>query len=229
MKKIIVLGAGGSGMDILGIIYAINKEKKEWDILGFLDDNLALHGKELDGFKVLGSIDEAINYPDSYFISSIADPTNRIVRRKVWDRVKKYGFRFATLVHPAAIIYKNVCIGEGCVINANCVLGSSVVLENNIHLGYSCNVAHETRIKSHCSFGTGVNFSSGIIVGEDCYIGAGVSATHDVKIDDNILIAVGSAIIDDLKHNSQNIWIGIPAIPIKEYMRNLMNSKHKKA
>lgn len=220
MKDLIILGAGGSGVDIVGIIDAINHVQPTWNIVGFLDDNVNLHGKVISGYQVLGEINLAKDYPNIQYISSIANPTDRVIRRKIWDKIKKLGLHFATLVHPSVIVYKDVIIKEGCVVNASCVLGSNVILEENVHLAYACNIAHETKICAHSTLGTGVNLSSGILVGEDCYIGAGVSATHDVVIEDDTLVAVGSAVVDNLRTNGQHMWIGVPAITIKEYMRN---------
>jgi len=220
MNELVILGAGGSGVDIIDIVNAINQNIKKWNIIGFLDDNPNLKDKYISGYKVLGTIDEAYKYNKALFISSIANPTNRIIRRKIWDRVIKQECNFATLIHPSAVIYNNVLIKNGSVINALCVIGSNVVIEEDVHLAYSCNVAHETVIKAHSTLGTGVNLSSGITIGVDCYIGAGVSATHDIEVEDNTLVAVGSAITENLCNNNQRIWVGVPAISIKEFMRN---------
>ena len=127
MKDLIVLGAGGSGWDIISIVRAINRVKEEWNIIGFLDDNENLHDKVFCGVKVIGSIEDCVKYHDAYYISSIANPTNRLVRRKIWDKVKKHHLQFATLIHPSAIIYDNVTIKEGCVVNANCMLGNGAI------------------------------------------------------------------------------------------------------
>lgn len=219
MKDLIILGAGGSGWDIVSIVNAINAKNNEWNIIGYLDDNTALHNREFCGVKVIGSIDECVKYPEAYYISSIANPTNRMVRRKIWDKVKMHDLQFATLIHPSAIIYDNVTIKEGCVVNANCMLGNGAILDEDVHLAYACNIAHETELKEHSTLGTGVNLSSGVIIGEDCYIGAGVSSTHDIMVEPNSLVAVGSAITENLVKNSMKMWIGVPAISIKEYVK----------
>lgn len=227
MKNLIILGAGGSGEDIVSIVKSINKINNTWNILGFLDDNKKLLGKELCGYKVLGNIDEAINFSNAYFISSIANPTNRIIRSFIYKKVKSLGGEFATLVHPSAILYENVELSEGTIVNALCVLGSNSKIKENVHLAYSCNVAHETIIGENSSFGTGVNLSSGVVIGKDCYIGAGVSVSHDIDIEENTLVSVGAAVVTDLKENTQRMWIGVPAISIKEYMKNKINLSKK--
>ena len=219
MKNLIILGAGGSGVDIISIVKAVNSITPTWNLLGFLDDNRELHNTEICNLKVLGSIEDSDRFSDTFFISSIAHPHNRRVRRQIWDKIKSKGGKFATLIHPTAILYEGVIVKEGTVVNANCVLGSKAVLMEDVYLAYACNVAHETILGEHTTLGTGANLASGIKVGEDCYIGAGVSASHDIDIEDDTLIAIGSAVASTLKNNPMKIWIGVPAIPIKEFFK----------
>lgn len=225
MKDLIILGAGGAGWDIVSLVHSL-KDQDEWTILGFLDDNKELIGKEFCGVRVLGTIDDCVNYPNSFFVSSIANPTNRLVRKYIWDRVKKHGLKFATLIHPSVILYDNVVVEEGCVINANCVLGTNAHLYPDVHLGYACNVAHETKILEHTSMGSAVNLSSGVIINANCYIGAGVSSTHDVEVEEDTLVAVGSAIVTNMKRQQERMWIGVPAITQKKYQEDLILRKY---
>lgn len=225
MKDLIILGAGGAGWDIVSLVHSL-PDKGEWNILGFLDDNDSLHGKEFCGVKVIGSIDECNKWPDAYYVSSIANPTNRLVRKYIWDRVKKYGLKFATLIHPSVIMYDNVVVEEGCVINANCVLGTNAHLYSDVHLGYACNVAHETKIFEHTSMESAVNLSSGVVINANCYIGAGVSSTHDVEVEEDTLVAVGSAIVTNMKNKEERMWIGVPAVTQEKYQDVLIARKY---
>lgn len=224
MKDLIILGAGGAGWDIVSLVHSLNNS--EWNILGFLDDNEALHNKSFCGVSVIGSIDDCYRWPNAYFVSSIANPTNRLVRKKIWDRVKKHGLKFATLIHPSVILYDSVIVEEGCVVNANCVLGTNAHLFSDVHLGYACNIAHETVIHEHTSMGSAVNLSSGVVIGPNCYIGAGVSSTHDVTVEDDTLVAVGSAIVSNMKHQENRMWIGVPAITQDKYQNVLIAQKY---
>ena len=45
MKKIIIIGAGAFSREVLWLIEEINNAKNEWEVLGFLDDNLENKGK----------------------------------------------------------------------------------------------------------------------------------------------------------------------------------------
>lgn len=222
MKKLIILGAGGSGHDIVSIVNSINKIQKEFEIIGFLDDNPNLYDVSFLGYKVLGTINEAYKFVDAVFISSIANPINRYVRRQVFESVLSQGCTFCNIIHPSVFLYDDVQIGEGVVINANCIIGTNVVIGDNIHFGYSCNVAHESIVGNHSAFGSGVNLSSCTSIGNDCYIGCGVSSAHDVIISENTLVAVGSAIVENIFDNSDT-WIGVPA----ERLRKMIKRKFK--
>ena len=231
MKDLIILGAGGAGMDIISIVDAINKTGSQWNLLGFLDDNTELIGKMILGYPVLGSIDEGEKYPEAYFCSSIAHPSNRKVRRNVYDRVRCYSTKFAILIHPQTVVYAGVPFAPGVVVQAGCVFGTNATVREDVHFGYGCNIAHESTVQEHVALGSGVNISSGVTIGSDCYIGAGVSTSHDISILPDTLIGVGTAVVHNLNHN--DTWIGVPAVPAQEFARTkyqlkkLLNLKEK--
>ena len=57
MQDIIIVGASGFGRELLFIIEDINKNKPEWNVLGFIDDNSsALDGIECEK-RIIGNID----------------------------------------------------------------------------------------------------------------------------------------------------------------------------
>jgi len=225
MKDLIILGAGGAGEDIISLVNEINKTGEQWKIKGFLDDNPALLGKTKMGVKVLGPIEDCRKYLDAFFVSSIANPEERSIRRFIWEKAKSVEAKFAVLVHPSVVIYEGVSLGEGCVIQANCVLATRAQLYEDVHMAYGCNVAHETVIKEHVTLGSGVNLSSGVVINEDCYIGAGVSTAHDIEIEKDILVTVGSAVVTNLKNSQSQKWYGVPAISENQYIESLLSNK----
>jgi FlaA1/EpsC-like NDP-sugar epimerase len=54
MKNLLIIGAGGFGREVLQYIFDINKIEKQFNILGFVDEDPELNGKEYRGIKVLG-------------------------------------------------------------------------------------------------------------------------------------------------------------------------------
>ena len=56
-KKIIIVGAGGFGREVVWTIQDCNKISKTYSIEGFLDDDESLTGKKIDGIPILGNLD----------------------------------------------------------------------------------------------------------------------------------------------------------------------------
>ena len=54
-KKVIIIGGVGTGTVIGSTIEDIMQESQEWELLGFLNDNMKI-GEELYGFPVLGKV-----------------------------------------------------------------------------------------------------------------------------------------------------------------------------
>lgn len=53
-KPVVVLGAGNAGASLAREL----SRSSEWRLVGLLDDDIAKHGREIYGYKVLGSIGE---------------------------------------------------------------------------------------------------------------------------------------------------------------------------
>ena len=80
MEDLIILGAGGTSREIADAVADINSDRRRWNLIGFLDDDAAKHGKAVAGLSVLGSIDRAKQYPAAQFIIGMAradDPWRR--------------------------------------------------------------------------------------------------------------------------------------------------------
>jgi sugar O-acyltransferase (sialic acid O-acetyltransferase NeuD family) len=228
MKDLIILGAGGAAAMMIDMIDDINKVNPEWRIVGFLDDNPNLINSTLSGYVVLGTIDEAYKWPNAFFTSSIAHPNNRLVRRKVYDRVKAQGGKFATLISPYAMVSKQAIIGEGCYISPMTRVCALAELKEDVYLASMCIVGHETVVGEHTTFAGNVKAAGSVLIGSDCYISTNVAIAHEVSIGGNTLVAIGSAVANNLKGGE--MYIGVPAIPANKYskLRLFINSLCKK-
>ena len=112
MKKIIIVGAGGFGRELLQWIKDVNEKKPTWEIEGFIDDNLdALKGVKID-YKVIGTIKDWQPKEEEEFALAMGAPE---LKRKVAADLKERGARFATVIHPTALVSEYADYGEGLV------------------------------------------------------------------------------------------------------------------
>src|SRR2546423_8745121 len=53
MKKIVIIGAGGHGREVADMLRHQQTQANNLVLLGFIDDNEALHGRQIEGLTVL--------------------------------------------------------------------------------------------------------------------------------------------------------------------------------
>src|SRR5438067_1279149 len=103
MQSLVIIGTGGNAYDVLDIVEAINAEAPTWRIVGFLDDRRQA-GEHYLGASILGGIDDATRFGESWFINAIGSDRTFTLRPDVIARTRLPLDRFATLVHPGASV-----------------------------------------------------------------------------------------------------------------------------
>lgn len=213
MKDIAIFGAGGFGREVHMLINQINSISNEWNFIGYYDDDTNKIGKTINGYKVLGGIDELNSHKEELFvIFAIAEPRiKKIVVEKVTNRLIKYPI----LIHPNVILgdYQFLEIGEGTIICANVVITVNIKIGKHVILNLACTVGHDTTIGDYCSFMPTINISGEVII-EDCvYVGTGAKIINQLKIGSNTIVGAGAVVAKDLP--SFCTAVGVPAKPIK--------------
>ena len=127
MKEIVIIGASGHAKVVADIIFARKKDlNEEIEIIAFLDDNYKkLKYKKIFGIPIIGDLNKIEDLYKKGYLFVIAIGNNHI-RKKIFERYNK--LKYYTVIHPKAIIAKEVLIGEGTVIMANVVINSYSVI-----------------------------------------------------------------------------------------------------
>lgn len=203
MKDLIILGAGGEALEILKVVTLINKVNKEWNVIGFLDDNLSIIGQEFNGIKVLGTILDSNKFSNAYFISSIGHPDRPMLREEVRNKISFSDSKFATIIHPSAVICESVKIGYGCFIQSNCTISTNSFIGNNVLISNGSTIGHESKIDDGTVIGLGVKITSDVIIGKSVYVGPGAVFTNEITIGNNVLIGIGAIVTENVSDNTK--------------------------
>lgn len=205
MKKILIIGAGGMGRELLQWIKDINEKTPTWEILGFLDDNLnALDGVETDA-KVVGTIKDWQPKDDEEFALAFGSPE---LKRKIVGIMKAKGAKFATIIHPTALLSPFAHYGEGFImfpyskLSCNSTVGDFVTL-------LSTPIGHDNVIGDYTVISGGCNIVRNVKIGQDVFLAAGVCIAQDVIIGDGAYLGLGSVILKDVKPGAK--MFGNPA------------------
>ncbi len=177
-EKLIIIGAGNIG----GFISYNVDSFGDYEVLGFLDDNVEKIGKQLYGNTVLGRIDSIDEYlADAPLAVVIAIASPRI-KNKIINFLKPKNIRFPNFISPDVWISKEVRVGEGVIlypgvcINYESVVGDFVVMNMNCSIGHNCTVDYG------CTLAPGVNFAGFTHARPFADVGIGATTRQDIVI-----------------------------------------------
>lgn len=195
-KKLVIIGAGGLGKEVLWLLEENNKKKQEWDILGFLDENLELT-TPIYGYPILGNDKWLMEYWDSiYVVCAIARPD---VRKKVISRFKKYpNIKFPSIISCSAQVGMGNSFGEGvilccnCVVTVECRIGDFSIINPGSFLG------HEVFLEEYVTLYPQVSVCGNVRIGEGTQIGVGSQVIQQKVIGKDTIIGAGSIVIRDI-------------------------------
>lgn len=195
MKDIIIVGASGFGREMVRYIEDINAVKPTWNLKGFIDDNLqALDDYPCD-YKVLGTIKDWNPSENEEFVCALAFPD---VKQKIVELLKDKGAKFATLIHPTAMLHSHCYVGEGTVITPYCVVSANAYVGNYVSL-LGSNVAHDASVDDFSTLSGKCALNGHVKVGKNVYMGCGVFVAPSKKIGDHATVGIGSVVISNVK------------------------------
>ena len=198
MKKdtrLVILGASGHGK----VISDIAMENGYTDIV-FLDDDRAI--KECAGFPVVGNCSEYEKYINSDFIVAIGNSSIRSAFQKKLPNI-------IYLIHPNAVIGRNVKIGKGTVIMAGSVINPGAIIGEGCIINTSSSVDHDCRIGDYVHVAVGSHVAGTVEVGDHSWIGSGATVINNIKVCKQCIIGAGAVVVKDI--NQSGTYIGVPA------------------
>jgi sugar O-acyltransferase (sialic acid O-acetyltransferase NeuD family) len=213
MKNIIIIGAGGVGRETVMLIKDINRVKRTWNLLGFVDDNKDLTGKRVNDYKVLGTIDFLNDFEKEVFI--VCSISNPFLKKQVFSRISNPKINYANLVHPSTIISEDCVMGYDIIVHANCIITTNVTLGNHIQVNPQCGIGHESVIKDYNSLYWNVNISGNVEVEEGCIIGTKATILQRVNIGKGSIIGAGAVVLKNIPENCTAV--GVPAKLIEKH------------
>ena len=207
--KIIVMGASGHGQVVADVLFQMWTKGREMEIVGFLDDDAAPTGTKVMGLNVLGKLADLPAMPHDCVILGIGD---NVVRARLYAELKSAGKRFATAIHPTAVLAPDVVVSPGAVLCAGTVINTGGrVLENAI-LNTCASLDHHSVLEAHSHVAPGAHLAGNVRVGEGALMGIGSCAVPGVVIGAWSVVGAGAAVTTDVPERAT--VGGVPAKPL---------------
>jgi acetyltransferase EpsM len=221
MKKLIIIGGMGNGSVVASAVDDINDENQKngrdpaWEMLGFLNDGDPV-GTVINGYPVLGVPEDITEtrFQDVEIFFALISLRYGDNNAKRLENMGLSKDRFATIIHPTAIISKHAMIGKGVAImplvhiGPNCEIGNHVSLFGNCFVGHNSKLADYTYVANNACIGADVKLEKG------SYLGTNATTLEGVTLGGWCIVGIGSVVIRDIP--PMTIAAGNPAKVIRE-------------
>lgn len=193
MKRLIIIGASGHGKVTADIALLNGYEE-----IVFLDDDESL--TECAGFPVVGRTADAGHMDDDKFVA--------IGNASIRERLQK-DLEVVTLVHPDAVIGRDVSLGNGSIVMAGAVINTGSSIGSGCIINTSSSVDHDCRVGDFAHISVGAHLCGTVAVGHRTWIGAGAVVRNNISICDDCMIGIGAAVVKDI--DTPGTYMGVPA------------------
>jgi sugar O-acyltransferase (sialic acid O-acetyltransferase NeuD family) len=198
----------------------INASKKEWNLLGYIDETVEKQGKTINGHIVLGNIDwlkKNKKYP-LWTVCAIGNPKDKF---HALSNLRSCNIRYANLIHPTVSLNPYVEFGVGNIICWHSFLSVNTKIGNNVCINPGCTIGHDTVIDDYSSLYWNVTLAGNVRIHKGCEIGSKSVIIPRKTVGEWSIIGAGAVVTKNIPENC--LALGVPAKPI----RNLPN--HKRA
>lgn len=169
MKKIVIIGAGGLGREVLDLIQSINVSEPQLSILGFADDALP-KGFLINGHQIMGTLAECMLLPNVNFVIAIGNPS---IRKQIFEQLQNHNQRVLNLIHTTAQIsaYAVIEPNAGVLILGHSFIGpnSKIGINSLVHthsiIGHDTIVGNHSVVMQSCVLNGQITLEQAVLIG----------------------------------------------------------------
>ena len=205
---LILVGAGGHARVLLSTLLLQGRR-----VLGFVD--LRAVNPELMGVPLLGGDDAVLTYDGAQvqLVNGVGSVDSIANRLRVYEFFRAKGYRFASVIHPAAVIAPETRLAGGVQIMAGAILQTGCTVEEDSIINTGARIDHDCLIGAHAHVAPGAVLSGNVHVGARAHIGAGATVIQGVHVGDDVMVGAGAVVLSNVPASCT--VVGVPARPIR--------------
>ena len=207
MKRLLIVGAGGFGREVLNWALDIPKDKRDWEVAGFLDANpAALEGFSRIHYEIFA---DPLNYSPQekdLFVCAIGTP---VIKLQICKTLVQKGATFITLIHPTAVIGHGCTLGVGCLFCPGSIVTADVCINDFVTLNAYATVGHDAKIGTGCTLSGHVDVTGFSVLGEGVFLGSHAVVLPGAQVGDYATVGAGSVVLKKVKPGAT--VMGVPA------------------
>lgn len=211
LVDIAIWGAGGFGREVAWLIKEINDQKKKYRIVGFLDDNPDLSGRQINGYRVLGGYGLLEQEKPMALALAIGDP---FVRCKLMRKLSRFELLYPNLVHPSVSAGMDNVMGQGNIFCSGSIVTVNVKIGNHCHFNLKSTIGHDCELDDFTTSACSVDFAGYSKTGMGVYCGNQSTLLPSVFVERFSLVGAGAVVNGNVAEGS--VVVGVPAKIVKK-------------
>lgn len=195
MARVVVYGTG----QVASVVHTYLTEDSPHEVVAFTVGASHVTSGTLLGLPVVPFEEITDLYPPTEFAMIIGigfQQVNRL-RAEKYAEAKALGYELVTYIHSGATVWKDLVIGDNCVVMENTVIQPFAVLGDDVILGPGSCVGHHSTIKDHCLLASHVDVSGNVTVEPYCFLGANSTIRDRVTVAEDCVVGANVAILQD--------------------------------
>lgn len=206
---LLIVGSGGLARETLELVGAVNRVAATWEVVGLLDDDPRAQGALVHGVEVVGPSAAVHDHPDALVCLCVASPERPLGRLRLGERLALPAARYATLVHPAAVVGLSCSVGPGSIVHAGAVLTADVRIGAHAVIMPAVVLTHDDVVADGVTFGAGARVAGGVTIADAAYIGSGALLREQIVVGSGSVVGMGAVVTQSVP--SGEVWAGVPA------------------
>ena len=205
MRKAVILGAGGFGLEALQIVRDIG----DLEIVGFVDALAAKQSQMVGGVKVLGGDDELERLRREGVRAAFVAIGDSRVRQRLSELLVDLGYHLPAVVHPRAYVAADVVVGRGTIVYPGAVVMPGCRFADGVLVNAATSFGHEVTVSRFANINPGAHIAGRVNIGERALVGVGSSILEDRSIGGDARVGAGAVVTKDVPPAST--VAGVPA------------------
>ncbi len=198
-KRVLLIGGGGHCKVVISQL----KKLTEFEIVGIVDNCKPIDSLVL-GIKVIGKDVDLKNFYEKgikYALITVGSVKDNLKRAKLFEIVRKIGYKFSVVISPGALVDTSCIIKEGTVIMPGSIINVDSSIGKNCIINSGAIIEHDCKIGNHCHIAPGAHLSGDVGIGDLSFLGIGSTVIQGIKIAKNVTIGAGSVVTNDILDN----------------------------
>lgn len=218
MNRLLIVGAGGLGREVLSWAMQVPADCRDWEIGGVLDWSQTPWDEHGFGVPILGSPEDFRFRLDDRVVIALGDPRSRLA---LADRLAQRGAIFTSIIHPTVVCGVNVRLGTGCMVLPHAVLSTNVQIGDHVLIDVHARVAHDVAIAAGASVLGYADITGRVRLGEACQIGSHAVVLPGLAVEAGAVVGAGAVVTHPVAPGTT-----VMGVPARQTLRSAPSVSH---